>query len=253
MSINKIAASLAVAGLLVATSAVNAVAETDGAFAGVQFGKGNLKTKLKKTYEAYNDDLQRILPTTESVTEPTLEAFNYAILAGYKKFLSQNLGFRAYALVQYAPYEYETSRILRLNISAFGREKKTINANANIDLLYNLPTNKEKLTSWGVFAGLSLGVAHHRTRYYDGYDVDEYSNTGVLNDIWIKNNFTNFDLGLNFGLRFNYVEHHGVEIYSRFGLFETKEKFKRSIFYGDEIKADFKQAFQAGLRYIYSF
>ena len=52
MSKNKIALSLAVAGILGASSAL---AETDGAFVGLQAGYGGLKLKTESEYKDAND------------------------------------------------------------------------------------------------------------------------------------------------------------------------------------------------------
>ena len=75
MSKNKIALSVALAGILGASSAL---AETSGAFAGVQFGFGGANTKNEFCMSGGTSDYQ-----TDS---KSASALRYGFLAGYKQF-----------------------------------------------------------------------------------------------------------------------------------------------------------------------
>ena len=66
---------------------------------------------------------------------------------------------------------------------------------------------------------------------------------------WFKRDF---DFGINFGLRSNIAQKHGVELYSRFSLLKQKDD------YLDEqteilTKFEVRQPYAVGLRYSFSF
>ena len=88
MSKNKIALSLVVAGILGASSAL---AETDGAFVGLQAGYGGLKLKMES--ESNNGGVVEKDPS-ESISAG---GFRYGFVAGYKQFFTPEFGARYYA------------------------------------------------------------------------------------------------------------------------------------------------------------
>ena len=143
----------------------------------------------------------------------TASGARYGLVAGYKQFFTPAFGVRYYALLDFGQYEDDN-----------GVAEPTYNFNVNADALYNFLSNDA--LDFGAFAGLSLGYAN----YYDS-------------------EVSGFDLGLNFGLRANIAANHGVELYSRFGLFQQE----KDIYYPFEFTAKFKQPYQVGLRYTFLF
>ena len=91
MSINKFAVSVALAGILGASSAL---AETDGAFVGVQFGFGGANTK--NGYCELGGGMSACQIDSKSAS-----ALRYGFLAGYKQFFTENFGLRYYGVVDY--------------------------------------------------------------------------------------------------------------------------------------------------------
>ena len=59
-----------------------------------------------------------------------------------------------------------------------------------------------------------------------------------------------FDLGINFGLRTNIAQNHGIELYSRFGVLQQK---KEQDFGGWTMTLKNQQPYAVGLRYAFSF
>ena len=211
MSRNKIALSFALAGILGASTAL---AETDGAFVGVQAGYGGLKVKQESTGESLSENLT---------------GFRYGFLAGYKQFFTPEFGARYYASVDLGTdYKKDMSEGFTMKISSY-----TITANA--DALYNFISSSD--LDFGAFLGLSLGYANHKLKGTDGSPDIKPSG---------------FDLGINFGLRTNIAQNHGIELYSRFGVLQQKEETSPD---GSEDITTFKaqQPYQVGLRYVFSF
>ena len=127
MSINKFAVSVALAGILGASSAL---AETDGAFAGVYMGMRGTKaeTEVKSNYSWYNGNAS----TTSS-------GMKYGILGGYHQSFSDELGLRYYGAADIGDF--------------------TTNISANVDALYSF-TKTESVEFRG-FGGAWLGYASH--------------------------------------------------------------------------------------------
>ena len=125
MSINKFALSVALAGILGASSAL---AETSGAFAGVYMGMRGTKaeTEVKSNYSWYNGS------TTSS-------GIKYGILGGYHQSFSDELGLRYYGAADIGDF--------------------TTNISANADALYSF-TKTESVEFRG-FGGAWLGYASH--------------------------------------------------------------------------------------------
>ena len=96
----------------------------------------------------------------------------------------------------------------------------------------------------GAFLGLSLGYAHHTVK------TEEQGATEQMPDI----KPSGFDLGINFGLRTNIAQNHGIELYSRFGVLQQKKELKDTYEYGSNTQTyKAQQPYQVGLRYTFSF
>ena len=86
MSINKVAVSVALAGILGASSAL---AETDGAFVGVQGAYGSAEIN----YET-GSLVSQVVGTQTSDKSLDFGAFRYGFVAGYKQFFTDSFGLR---------------------------------------------------------------------------------------------------------------------------------------------------------------
>ena len=234
MSKNKIALSLAVAGILGASSAL---AETDGAFVGLQAGYGGLKHKMESEYKDAND-----ASNNESSSESiSAGGFRYGFVAGYKQFFTPEFGARYYA-------SFDLGTDYKKDITDAYGDKTTIKVNsynitANADALYNFISSND--LDLGAFLGLSLGYAHHTVK------VEVQGATEKMPDI----KPSGFDLGINFGLRTNIAQNHGIELYSRFGVLQQKKELKDTYEDGSSNTITYKaqQPYQVGLRYTFSF
>ena len=230
MSKNKIALSLAVAGILGASSAL---AETDGAFVGLQAGYGGLKLKMESEY---NDGAGFVEKDSNSISAG---GFRYGFVAGYKQFFTPEFGARYYA-------SFDLGTDYKKDQTDEKGDKTTIKVNsynitANADALYNFISSND--LDLGAFLGLSLGYAHHTVKM-------EPATEGMPD---IKP--SGFDLGINFGLRTNIAQNHGIELYSRFGVLQQKKELKNTYEDGGSYTQTFKaqQPYQVGLRYTFSF
>lgn len=127
MSINKFAVSVALAGILGASSAL---AETDGAFVGVQLGFGGANT----TNEVCSAGGGRSACLTDS---KSANALRYGFLAGYKQFFTENFGLRYYGVVDYgADFKIDNAFYMG-EIINFSPKISALNLGANVDALYN--------------------------------------------------------------------------------------------------------------------
>lgn len=233
MSIKKVALSFALAGILGATSMV---AETDGAFVGVQAGYGGLKLKVESEYDDGAGNVEK--GPSESISA---NGFRYGFVLGYKSFFTPEFGARYYAAVDLgtdykkdlSDTDPDTGETTKTTIKV-----NTYNITANADALYNFVSSRD--LDFGAFLGLSLGYANHK-----------YKGEGESPDI----KPSGFDLGINFGLRTNIAQNHGIELYSRFGVLQQKKEIKESYENGDFDTQTYKaqQPYQVGLRYIFSF
>ena len=222
MSINKFAVSVALAGILGASSAL---AETSGAFVGVQAGYGGHKFTLEHS--------------GGSIDINGLGSFRYGILAGYKQFFTPEFGLRYYGLLDYGT---SNKKGKDSNLGA-DVQVSALNVNANVDALYNFVSNES--LDFGAFAGLSLGYASASVKTPDADNLEKDTPAGL-------------DFGINFGLRANIAQNHGVELYSRFGLLETKKDITRTIVDEGKTKTlnqtyKTSQPYAVGLRYSFSF
>ena len=134
LSINKLALSFVFAGILGATVAV---AETDGAFVGVQVGYEANKLKME------TDDLKVNRSTTAT-------GFVYGFLGGYKQFFTQSFGARYYGVVNLGNFNKTIA-----NTERGGDFKIKINTwNITADALYNFVSNES--LDFVAFLGLRL-------------------------------------------------------------------------------------------------
>lgn len=230
MSKNKFAVSVALAGILGASSAL---AETDGAFVGLQAGYGGLKLKMESESNAGG--------VVEKDPSESISAggFRYGFVAGYKQFFTPEFGARYYA-------SFDLGTDYKKDITDEYGDKTTIKVNsynitANADALYNFISSND--LDLGAFLGLSLGYAHHTVKM-------EPATEGMPD---IKP--SGFDLGINFGLRTNIAQNHGIELYSRFGVLQQKKELKNTYEggYSDTQTYKAQQPYQVGLRYTFSF
>lgn len=113
------------------------------------------------------------------------------------------------------------------------------NITANADALYNFISSND--LDLGAFLGLSLGYAHHTVKVEPANDMPDIKPSG-------------FDLGINFGLRTNIAQNHGIELYSRFGVLQQKKELKETWDGGSNTQTyKAQQPYQVGLRYTFSF
>ena len=231
MSKNKFALSVALAGILGASSAL---AETDGAFVGLQAGYGGLKLKMESEY---NDGAGFVEKDSNSISAG---GFRYGFVAGYKQFFTPEFGARYYASFDLGTDykndqtdEYGNKTTIKVN---------SYNITANADALYNFISSND--LDLGAFLGLSLGYAHHTVK------VEAQGATEQMPDI----KPSGFDLRINFGLRTNIAQNHGIELYSRFGVLQQKKELKETDEYGSNTMTyKASQPYQVGLRYTFSF
>ena len=247
MSINKFAVSVALAGILGASSAL---AETDGVFAGVQFGFGGANAKSE--YAAVSTDGQSFgADATKSAS-----SFRYGFLAGYKQFFTEKFGLRYYGVIDFGT---QSEHKIGPSFNAVGASPaeayfnftetikiSTLNLNANVDALYNFEQNDS--FEFGVFGGLSLGYTSYKAQSVAINGTNATNLTYSYKDL----SASGFDFGINFGLRSNIAQKHGVELYSRFSLLKQKDD------YLDEqteilTKFEVRQPYAVGLRYSFSF
>ena len=254
MSINKFAVSFALAGILGASSAL---AETSGAFVGVQFGFGGANAKSEYAAVATDGSGAFGADATKSAS-----SFRYGFLAGYKQFFTEKFGLRYYGVIDFGT-QSEHKIGPSYNISAASPAEayfnftetikiSTLNLNANVDALYNFEQNDS--FEFGVFGGLSLGYTSYKAQSVaiNGVNRTFFTFTYSYKDL----SASGFDFGINFGLRANIAQKHGVELYSRFSLLKQKDDYKYAL---DEQQTtiltnfEVRQPYAVGLRYSFSF
>ena len=241
MSKNKIALSLAVAGILGASSAL---AETSGAFVGVQLGFGGANTK--NGYCELGGGM--FVCETDS---KSASALRYGFLAGYKQFFTENFGLRYYGVVDYgADFKIDNALEGDEMIIKFSPKISALNLSANIDALYNFISNDS--LEFGAFGGINLAYASYEaknalnlTPMIAGHDKPAFKDFQL----------SRFDVGVNVGVRAQIAQKHGVELYGRFAFMENKKEETLFETEGAKITQTFKaaQPYQVGLRYTFSF
>ena len=237
MSINKVALSVALAGILGASSAL---AETSGAFVGVQFGLGGAKIT--------NEFCEFGVCNTDS---KSANALRYGFLAGYKRFFTENFGLRYYGVVDYGADSKIDNAVTFNNVPIkFSPKISVLNLSANVDALYNFISNDS--LEFGAFGGLSLAYASYEaknalnlTPIIAGHDKPAFKDFQL----------SRFDVGVNVGVRAQIAQKHGVELYGRFAFMENKKEETLFEAEGAKITQTFKaaQPYQVGLRYTFSF
>ena len=243
MSINKFALSVALAGILGASSAL---AETSGAFVGVQFGLGGANAKSE--YAISTDGQPFGADATKSAS-----SFRYGFLEGYKQFFTEKFGLRYYGVIDFGTQsEHKIG-----NASGVGGffnltetiKISTLNLNANVDALYNFEQNDS--FEFGVFGGLSLGYTSYKAQSIAINGMNPMNYTYSYKDL----SASGFDFGINFGLRANIAQKHGVELYSRFSLLKQKDDYKFAPNEQTAIltKFEVRQPYAVGLRYSFGF
>ena len=237
MSKNKIALSLAVAGILGASSAL---AETSGAFVGVQFGFGGAKIT--------NEFCEFGVCNTDS---KSASALRYGFLAGYKRFFTENFGLRYYGVVDYGADSKIDNAVTFNGVMIKSSPKiSALNLSANVDALYNFISNDS--LEFGAFGGINLAYASYEaknalnlTPMIAGHDKPAFKDFQL----------SRFDVGVNVGVRAQIAQKHGVELYGRFAFMENKKEETLFEAEGAKITQTFKaaQPYQVGLRYTFSF
>ena len=241
MSKNKFAVSVALAGILGASSAL---AETDGAFVGVQFGFGGANTKNEFCMSGGTSDYQ-----TDS---KSASALRYGFLAGYKQFFTENFGLRYYGVVDYGAADFKIDNAITMGGETikFSPKISALNLSANVDALYNFISNDS--LEFGAFGGLSLAYASYEAKNAL-WDLTPIMTGGkpAFKDFKLSG----FDVGVNVGVRAQIVQKHGVELYGRFAFMENKKEETLLEFAGSKMTQTFKaaQPYQVGLRYTFSF
>ena len=252
MSKNKFALSVALAGILGASSAL---AETDGVFAGVQFGFGGANAKSEYAAVYTDSGVSYRADATKSAS-----SFRYGFLAGYKQFFTEKFGLRYYGVIDFGT---QSEHKIGPSFNASGASPdetffdftetikiSTLNLNANVDALYNFKQNDS--FEFGVFGGLSLGYTSYKAQSVAINGVNATNFAYSYKDL----SASGFDFGINFGLRSNIAQKHGVELYSRFSLLKQKDDYKYALVDAQtDILTNFeaRQPYAVGLRYSFSF
>ncbi|TKX29621.1 hypothetical protein CQA38_02270 [Campylobacter sp. MIT 12-5580] len=189
--------------LVSALASSAALAEQSGAFVGIDGGYASLTVKN---------------PNNEGNEKMSgFNGFRYGLVGGYKYFLDDNLGFRGYARFTHGTKNTKGSNNPQLQRYDLG---------VNADVLYNFLQSGD--LEYGAFGGLSLDYANNKMIQKNSEDGD--------------GKVSGFDLGINLGLRMNYTQTHGFELWSRFGVVGPKK---------DDVKVT--QPYSVGLRYTFNF
>ena len=243
MSINKFAVSVALAGILGASSAL---AETDGVFAGVQFGFGGTNT----TNEVCELGAGMSACKTDS---KSASALRYGFLAGYKQFFTENFGLRYYGVVDYgADFKIDNAIDGGGETIKFSPKISALNLSANVDALYNFISNDS--LEFGAFGGLSLAYASYKAKNAL-WDLTPMMTGGSDKPAFKDFKLSGFDMGVNVGVRAQIAQKHGVELYGRFAFMENKKEETLIEDADSKMTQTFKatQPYQVGLRYTFSF
>lgn len=202
--------------------------EESGYFAGAQFERGG--AELNHKYCAIQGYYNGIY--TMGIEDCFTEQYNfknnkYGFLGGYKHFFTPEFGLRYYGVFNVSKYEYsgygyrlmdQNPPNMDLLRTKFIHKIKEQHWSINVDVLYNFITNE--LLDFGVFGGVSLAYVICTYDMNDDsnekYRVEEYMQIDKMKD---------FDMGLNFGLRANFIKRHSIELYSRFALMKQRETY----------------------------
>ena len=224
MSAKKMAMSVALAGILGASTAV---AETSGAFFGAGFGFHGMS---RETNLNLNNNLI-ITNFNISVKEnDSAKAGSISLVAGYKNMSSENSGSRFYI-------NYDYNQVFRIE-KGNGEENELIGyqvVGLNADWLYDFTPN------FGFFVGANLGLIN--------WDTELYSQTPEFASSEWKIYFAG-QLGLR-GI-FGENKNHAVEFIYKVPFTQTTIEYQNAK--GEKVgETKLKQDYNAGIRYIYSF
>lgn len=213
MSINKMALSLAVAGVLGASSAL---AEQSGAFIGGGFGfhGASRKTNLNLNYNVQEED--------------NAKDTSISLVAGYKNIDNENSGTRVYI-----NYDFNNVKIEKESGETISSGYHIVGINA--DLLYNFNPK------FGVFVGVNLGAIN--------WEKDIWS-LAPEKDSEMWKLYAAGQLGLRW--IFGETQKHSVELFAKLPFTETTIVYKtpQGEQVGE---TKLKQQYNAGFRYVYAF
>ena len=218
MSINKFAVSVALAGILGASSAL---AENEGSFVGGQLASSWVDTKI--SIKSTMTDGTPNTTLTNSALSHLVEGKSgsrFGVVYGKYYAIDEDMGYRAYGLADLGDSLY--------------------NVNANMDFLYTF-VKFEKVEVRG-FVGAYVGgvfATFDTTNWWGSDESDDF--------------FWGIDAGLNLGARFVIAQRHGIDLFYRYGLLEPEAKTTHNF---DNGKAEdtwkIKQS-SSGIRYTFSF
>ena len=220
MSINKMALSLAVAGVLGASSAL---AEQSGAFIGGGFGfhGASRKTNLNLNYNL-------IITNIKLQEEDNAKDTSISLVAGYKNMDNENSGTRVYI-----NYDFNNVKIKEEGEETILSGYHIVGINA--DLLYNFNPK------FGVFVGVNLGAINW------GKDIWSLA-PEKDSEMWKL--YAAGQLGLRW--IFGETQKHSVELFAKFPFTETTIVYKTP--QGEKAgETKLKQQHNAGFRYVYAF
>lgn len=213
MGINKMALSLAVAGILGASSAL---AEQSGAFIGGGFGfhGASRKTNLNLNYNVQEED--------------NAKDTSISLVAGYKNIDNENSGTRVYI-----NYDFNNVKIEKESGETISSGYHIVGINA--DLLYNFNPK------FGVFVGVNLGAINW------GKDIWSLA-PEKDSEMWKL--YAAGQLGLRW--IFGETQKHSVELFAKLPFTETTIVYKtpQGEQVGE---TKLKQQYNAGFRYVYAF
>lgn len=200
-----------------------AIAESSGAFVGVEVGEISYG---RLNYQNYQQALLLNGTTQKYNRKHKGSGVGYGITAGYKYFFTQGLGIRAYAnfnhiygsvITQYLSGDSQEKRLQE--------EQKVVNLfnyGINIDFLGNFLSAKNM--DIGGFLGFGIGA----NSLYGG-DIKSLQNEDKVNaqklrgsNVELKTPVATFDVSLNVGLRANLAKHHGIEAIAKVPFIPTK-------------------------------
>ena len=190
-----------------------ALAEESGVFWGLGIGYGNVKSSANR-YGVYEYKKQVVYDTT---IKHNSNGVSYGVVAGYKQFITESVGFRYYANVDLT-HANAISIAGTPNSLPDGQfhqfQTKLINYGVNIDFLGNFVSTNS--FDFGMFLGFGIGANTINGKYADSLQQhkDEYiqQTGGSLNLISDKVKTTSLDIALNVGLRANIAKYHGIEV-----------------------------------------
>lgn len=217
MGINKMALSLAVAGVLGASSAL---AEQSGAFIGGGFGFHGASRKTNLNYN--------LIVTNVKLQEGNAQDTSISLVAGYKNIDKENSGTRVYI-----NYDFNNVKIKEEGEETILSGYHIVGINA--DWFYNFNPK------FGVFVGANLGAIN--------WERDIWS-LAPEKDSEVWRIYAAGQLGLRWIL--GETQKHSVELFAKLPFTETTIVYKTP--QGEQVgETKLKQQYNAGFRYVYAF